>query len=116
MAEQHTTFKYDVFLSYSSKDKPRVTRLAERLRAAGFNVWFDHWSVRPGEDITISIEKGLQDSRVQILCFSPFALESDWVSTEWRTVLARDPSNRTDRFVPLLLTRCELPIILACKI
>lgn len=32
---------YDVFLSHNSKDKPRVRKLVERLRAAGLRVWFD---------------------------------------------------------------------------
>ena len=34
-------FIYDVFLSHNSKDKPRVRKLAEELRAAGLRVWFD---------------------------------------------------------------------------
>jgi len=34
-------FQYDVFLSHNQADKPRVWRLAERLRAAGRRVWFD---------------------------------------------------------------------------
>jgi hypothetical protein len=32
------TFEWDVFLSHSSDDKPRVARLAERLFALGLNV------------------------------------------------------------------------------
>jgi hypothetical protein len=32
--QQAKPFAYDVFLSHSSADKPRVRRLAERLRAA----------------------------------------------------------------------------------
>ena len=36
-----TPFNYDVFLSHNLADKPRVRRLAERLRAAGARVWFD---------------------------------------------------------------------------
>jgi len=28
-------FQYDVFLSHSGQDKPRVRRLAEQLRAVG---------------------------------------------------------------------------------
>lgn len=36
------TFQYDVFLSHNHADKPRVRRLAERLR-----VWFDEWVIRP---------------------------------------------------------------------
>ena len=33
-----TELQYDVFLSHNSADKPRVRRLAERLRAAGRQV------------------------------------------------------------------------------
>ena len=33
-----TDFKCDVFLSHNRADKPQVRRLAERLRAADFNI------------------------------------------------------------------------------
>jgi hypothetical protein len=35
------TFKYDVFISHSEKDKSAVRELAERLRRDGLRVWFD---------------------------------------------------------------------------
>ena len=38
-------FEYDVFLSYSSKDKPAVRRLAERLKGDGLRVWLDEWVI-----------------------------------------------------------------------
>jgi molybdate-binding protein len=44
-------FKYDVFLSHNQADKPRVRRLAERLRTAGLRVWFDEWVLKPGDSI-----------------------------------------------------------------
>ena len=56
-------FSFDVFLSHNSKDKDRVRRLAERLRAAGVRVWFDEWVIRPGDDIYLSIERGLEAAR-----------------------------------------------------
>ncbi len=42
-----TEFQYDVFLSHNQADKPRVRRLAERLRAANLRVWFDEWIILP---------------------------------------------------------------------
>ena len=51
-------YDYDVFLSHNSKDKPRVRRLAERLR-----VWFDEWIVKPGDDIYLAIDRGLEAAR-----------------------------------------------------
>ena len=46
------TFEYDVFLSYSSKDKETVHALAERLREDGLRVWLDAWAIKPGDSIT----------------------------------------------------------------
>lgn len=102
-------FEYDVFLSYSSNDEARVRRLAERLRDAGRQVWFDKWVIKPGDGIFQAIERGLQVARTLVLCLSPTALESDWVGLERSTVLFRDPSNAGRRFIPLLLADCALP-------
>jgi WD40 repeat protein len=86
-----------------------VRRLAERLRDAGLRIWLDEWVIRPGDDIYLAVERGLEESRVQVLCLSPAALSSDWVALERGTVLFRDPTNAGRRFVPLLLADCELP-------
>jgi 3-oxoadipate enol-lactonase len=38
-------FNYDVFLSHNSQDKPRVRKLAKRLKQAGLRVWFvERWA------------------------------------------------------------------------
>lgn len=102
-------FTYDVFLSHNSRDKLQVRKLAERLKEAGLRVWFDEWIIKPGDDIYLAIERGLEAARVQVLCLSPAALCSDWVTLERSTVLFRDPSNAGRRFIPLLLADCTLP-------
>src|ERR1039457_3725923 len=104
-----TDFSFDVFLSYNSKDRARVRRLAERLRGAGVRVWFDEWVIRPGDDVYLSIEHGLGAARTLVLCLSPAALGSEWVKMERSTVLFRDPGNAGRRFIPLLLADCDLP-------
>jgi WD40 repeat protein len=103
------TFSYDVFLSHNAKDKPRVRRLAERLKAAGLRVWFDEWNVRSGDIIALKVDEGLEQSRVLLLCVSPNALASGWVALERSTAIHRDPSNEGRRFIPLLLADCDLP-------
>ena len=104
-----TTFSHDVFLSYNHKDKERVRRLAERLKQSGLRVWFDEWSVRPGEIISLKVDEGLEQSRVLVLCISPNALASNWVALERSTAIHRDPSNEGRRFIPLLLSDSDLP-------
>ncbi len=103
------TFTYDIFLSHNKKDKPAVRKLAERLKQSGMRVWFDEWIIRPGDDIFLQIEQGLQDSRTLILCMTAAAFQSDWVSLERSTVLFRDPSNKNRGFIPLLMEDCEIP-------
>lgn len=104
-----SSFTYDVFLSHNAQDKHRVRKLAERLEQAGLRVWFDEWAIKAGDDIYLAIERGLEAAQVQVLCLSPAALSSDWVTLERSTVLFRNPANEGRRFVPLLLADCALP-------
>lgn len=90
-------------------DKPRVRRLAERLKREGLRVWFDEWNIRAGEMIALKVDEGLDQSRVLLLCVSPHALASGWVALERSTAIHRDPANADRRFIPLLLAECELP-------
>lgn len=102
-------FSFDVFLSHNSGDKDRVRLLARELEEAGLRVWFDEWIIKPGDDIYLSVERGLDTSRVMVLCLSPAALGSGWVDLERSTALFRDPTNRARRFVPVLLADSKLP-------
>jgi TIR domain len=100
-------FTYDVFLSHSSKDKPTVRAVAERLKADGLRVWFDNWILKPGDSIPAKIEEGLERSRVLVLCMSASAFGSDWAALESQTFRFRDPLNKERRFIPLRLDDAE---------
>lgn len=54
---------FDVFLSHNAQDKPRVLRLAERLREAGLRVWLDEWVIRLGDIIALKVDEGLEQSQ-----------------------------------------------------
>lgn len=104
-------FSYDVFLSYSSKDKAVVRDIAERLLADGLRVWLDDWEIKPRTAKALrakKIEKGLERSRTLVLCMSENAFGSDWATLESQTFRFRDPLNKERRFVPLRLD--ETPI------
>ena len=50
---------YDVFISHASEDKDTFVRpLAVALNALGVTVWYDEFSLRPGDSISRSIDKG----------------------------------------------------------
>jgi len=96
-------FKYDVFLSHSSKDKDIVRAVAERLRADGLRVWFDEWTLKPGDSLPKKLDDGLEESRVLVLFMSANAFGSDWARLESGTFRFRDPLNEERRFIPLRL-------------
>ena len=83
-----TDFQFDVFLNHHQADKPRVPRLAERLRTAGLRMWFDEWIIQPGDDIYLAIERGLEASRT-LAC----PAEASQRRRRRSTVLFRDPAN-----------------------
>lgn len=41
--------KYDVFISYSAKDKPWASDLVDALKNEGVRAWIDQDVVKPGE-------------------------------------------------------------------
>jgi len=107
-----TRYRYNVFLSHSSADKPVVRELAERQRAAGLRVWFDEWLIQPGDLISAKIEEGLEHAAVLLFCMSANAFGSDWVSLEGHTAIFRDPQNLERRFVPLRLDDAPIKAML----
>ena len=106
--ESPSDFKYDVFLSHSTKDKPTAKAIATRLKKDGLRVWFDAWEIRPGDSIPAKIEEGLEASRVLVLCMSAHAFGSDWASLEASTFRFRDPLNKERRFIPLRLDQTPI--------
>lgn len=106
-------FAYDLYVCYSSDDRPRVAALARQLQAAGLRVWFDDWEILPGDDIYLKVEAGLSAARTLLLCITARALASQWVQMERASTLFRDPQNKQRAFVPVLLEDCTLPPPLA---
>jgi formylglycine-generating enzyme required for sulfatase activity len=106
-------FEYDVFLSYSHKDKSIVHALAESLKQDGLRVWLDKWEIRPGDLIPLKIQHGLEKSRILLMCMSPAYFDSEWGTMEHYTLLFRNPTNTQSRLIPLLIEDCNRPDIIA---
>ena len=67
------TFRYDVFLSHSSVDKPKVEELAWRLKQTGIEPFLDKWNLIPGQPWQEVLEEALsraclcRDHRVRLV-------------------------------------------------
>ena len=57
-------FKFHVFLSHNSVDKPAVEELAVRLKHEGIEPWLDKWNLVPGDAWQPAIERALGDCAV----------------------------------------------------
>ena len=48
-----------VFISYSSKDRGLVSRIANDLRAIGADVWWDKREMKVGDSLNKKIQEGI---------------------------------------------------------
>lgn len=82
---------YDVFISHASEDKESFVRpLAERLRTEYLEVWYDEFSLRLGDSLRQSIDRGLARSRYGVVVLSPAFLAKKWPQRELNGLTARE--------------------------
>jgi hypothetical protein len=102
----------NIFLSHRKPDASLAERLANELRDAGHEVWFDEWEINIGDSIVERIEQGLDGMSYLVLCYSASEM-SPWVNREWMSTLARQLSGYPVKILPALLSGGEPPAILA---
>lgn len=104
-------FDYDVFVSYSSKDRSWVhDELLPRLEAAGLSVCMDFRDFEPGAPSVTEMERAVQTSRKTLLVLTPDYLASAWTEFEALMLQTLDPASRERRLIPLLRAKCDLPL------
>ncbi len=104
-------FDYDVFISYSSKDKDWVRgELLNTLEKYGLRVCIDFRDFRPGAPSIKEIERAITTSRKTLLILTPDYLASQWTEFENLLLQTLEPSNQNLRLIPLLKAKCDLPL------
>ena len=83
--------KPDAFIAHDSRDKVDLARpLAIALSKLGLIVWYDEFSLKPGDRLSESIDKGLTECRHAVLLVSNHLLENTtWANTEMSALLTR---------------------------
>ena len=94
----------DVFISYSREERPAAKHFAECFAREGFTVWWDA-VLRSGQTFDEVIEKELRAAKAVVVLWSPRSVSSRWVRAE--ATLA----DRSNKLVPVIIERCDLPII-----
>jgi hypothetical protein len=93
----------DIFLSYSSADRPRAMALAHALEGLGFDVWWDR-EIPLGRPYSQVIPEELAKARCVLVLWSPQSAQSHWVYEE--AVKGRDRGV----LIPALIEPTELPM------
>ena len=73
---------HDVFISYSSHDKPIADGICANLESAGLRCWIAPRDIVEGEDWPTAIAQGIGLAKVMVLVFSQNSNMSDEVSRE----------------------------------
>ena len=102
-----------VFISYSQEDKKYASLIAERLRDAGHEVWYDAWALRLGDNLIEKINEGLKDTDALIVIVSEHSLRSKWVMHEFSALALGDLSSKKSRIIPVLIDKTSVPQYLA---
>ncbi len=90
---------HDVFVSYSSHDKPTADALVARLEAAKLRCWIAPRDILPGMEWGEAIIDGIHRSRVMVLVFSASANASPQIR--------REVERAVNRGIPIIPFRIE---------
>ncbi len=79
------------FISHDSRDKDIVAKkIAVNLQRMLCPVWYDEFSLKIGDNLRESIEKGLKECKKCILVLSPnFISNKGWTKTEFDSIFTR---------------------------
>ncbi len=83
--------KYDAFISHASEDKISfVAPLARALTEFGLDIWYDEFSLKVGDSLSRSIDKGLAESNFGVVVLRPSFLAKPWPEYELRGLVAKE--------------------------
>ena len=102
-----------IFLSHTAKDKPIVEQIANNLSKIfkKENIFYDSWSIQPGDGIIDKMDKGLQECLYFFFFISENSLKSKMVTLEWQNALMKATKGEI-KFIPVKLDNSRIPTIL----
>lgn len=86
-----TPTNWDVFISHASEDKDSLVRdLAKALASSGLKVWYDEFTLKLGDSLRRSIDRGLAASRFGIVVLSHSFFSKEWPQRELDGLVAKE--------------------------
>ena len=93
----------DAFICHDSRDKEKVARVvAEGLKSHGCRVWYDEYSLKPGDSISEKINIGLKSVNHVVVVLSPnFLAKGGWSKREYEIAYTREIVKRETVLLPI---------------
>lgn len=86
-----TLMEWDVFISHATEDKSScVEPIAASLEQHGFAVWYDKFTLKLGDSLRQSIDRGLARSRYGVVVLSKAFFQKRWPQVELDGLLERE--------------------------
>lgn len=92
------------FISHDSRDKDSIAKplVAELLRFPGCTVWYDEYSLKVGDNLRESIEKGLKECKKCVLVLTKnFLMNKSWTKTEFNSIFTRELIEQANVVLPI---------------
>jgi hypothetical protein len=105
--------RLDFFLSYAQADKAWAVWIAWVLEDDGFRVKLQAWDSPAGSNWIKDMDAGIQEAARTIAVLSPSYLESVYRTREWQAVWAKDPEGKGQKLLPVRVSDCAGPGLLA---
>ena len=78
-----------IFISYAASDKDDAKRVADGLERAGLRTWMAD-EVTAGDDWLHTIDEAVKAASSGVVVWSPEAVRSAWVASEYRAMLSQN--------------------------
>ena len=83
--------QYDLFVSHASEDKDDFVRpLANALKSLGVKVWYDEFTLKVGDSLSRSIDRGLANARFGTVVLSSSFFSKNWPQYEFSGMVAKE--------------------------
>jgi hypothetical protein len=90
------------FISYDSQDRDIAKKIAAGLQRRMCPVWYDEFSLKIGDNLRESIERGLKDCKKCVLILSAnFFFNKGWTKREFDSVFTREILEETRLVLPV---------------
>lgn len=93
-----------IFISYSSNDKDKVTRLVRELELHQLALWYDEDMILPGDDFIHKMQEGIEQCQYYILCLSPSFEKKppqSWVKHEFKMAMLKENKEKQNCIIPV---------------